>query len=608
MAAPAYATDLTDITTSFTTNWNLISEGGGGQNALTAPETDDFIQGTESVSRNPFSSSIRGVAYDRALITVATDDAVYHWWKADVAQALDSFANGGVHLIQGSSLTAYKKFYVAGNDTYQLGGWRCTPIDPTATSSLDRGTPGTPDYDTFGVAFDVPASGPSKGFPFKADMIRHGRSVDVTAGEVADPATWDKLSAYADATTRRWGIVQGTDTGAAVQGIVNWGTVSAAVYSRDSGRAIVFTDTLGFVVTDFTQVLFDNDTTDIEWTGMTFTALGTLNRGLFNSDTAADPIVIIRSTVFNDIDTFDAGTNTELRDCTFNRTNEVTITGGSIVGSSFLESTVAADSAAVIYNETADPDGEFDNTTFSKGTASHHAIEFGTSAPTTMTLRGIDFSGFSGTGTAATLNFLRTSGTTTVNLIGCTGTITAQVTGTHTVTFVTNPVTLTVKCVDAEDSSNVQGARVFLEASDGTGDLPFEDSVSITRSGSTATVTHTAHGLSTNDWIVIRGASQEEYNVAKQITVTGVNSYTFTVTGTPATPATGSPVASGVLINALTSAAGEVTFTKSLSVDQPYTGWARRGSTSPIYAQSPIVGTLPNDESPTIPIALVSDE
>ena len=99
MAVPEYATDLTDITTSFTIDWNLVSEGGGGQNSLTAPETDDYIQGTEAVSRNPFSTSIRGVAYDRAAITVATDDAVFHWWKADVAAALDSFANGGVHLI-----------------------------------------------------------------------------------------------------------------------------------------------------------------------------------------------------------------------------------------------------------------------------------------------------------------------------------------------------------------------------------------------------------------------------------------------------------------------------------------------------------------------------
>ena len=158
MAAPAYATDLTDITTSFTTNWNLISEGGGGANTLTAPETDDFIQGTSSASRSPFSTSIRGIAYNRATITVASGDAVFFWWKADASQAIDTQAGGGVRLVMGSSLTAYRQYYVAGSDTYQLGGWRCMPIDPTNAGNLDRGTPGSPNWLVFGVAYDVPGT------------------------------------------------------------------------------------------------------------------------------------------------------------------------------------------------------------------------------------------------------------------------------------------------------------------------------------------------------------------------------------------------------------------------------------------------------------------
>jgi len=238
MAVPAYATDLTDITSSFSTGWSLITEGGGGANTLTAPETDDFIQGTQSVSRNPFSSSIRGIIYDNvSTVSVATNDAVFYWWKADVAQALDTIAGGGVRLVMGISTTAYKQFYVAGSDTYALGGWKCVPLDPANAGDLNRGTPGSAPYDFYGVAFDVPSTGPSKGFPFKIDMIRHGRQIDVTAGEVANPATWDALTTYADATTRRWGIVQGTDTGAQQQGIVNWGTSGTAVYSRDEARA-----------------------------------------------------------------------------------------------------------------------------------------------------------------------------------------------------------------------------------------------------------------------------------------------------------------------------------------------------------------------------------
>jgi hypothetical protein len=63
---------------------------------------------------------------------------------------------------------------------------------------------------------------------------------------------------------------------------------------------------------------------------------------------------------------------------------------------------------------------------------------------------------------------------------------------------------------------------------------------SITRSGSTATVTTTApHGFPTDYWVLHAGAGQAEYNVVARITVTGASTYTFTVSGTPATPATG---------------------------------------------------------------------
>lgn len=67
------------------------------------------------------------------------------------------------------------------------------------------------------------------------------------------------------------------------------------------------------------------------------------------------------------------------------------------------------------------------------------------------------------------------------------------------------------------------------------------DSVSITRSSNTATVTHTAHGLFTGMRVIIAGCTQTDYNGSYIITKTGANTYTYTVSGSPATPATGSP-------------------------------------------------------------------
>lgn len=66
--------------------------------------------------------------------------------------------------------------------------------------------------------------------------------------------------------------------------------------------------------------------------------------------------------------------------------------------------------------------------------------------------------------------------------------------------------------------------------------------LSINRSGTTATViTDGDHGLSSFVPVSISGADQPEYNLTDTaIVVTGLDSFTYTVAGSPATPATGS--------------------------------------------------------------------
>lgn len=62
---------------------------------------------------------------------------------------------------------------------------------------------------------------------------------------------------------------------------------------------------------------------------------------------------------------------------------------------------------------------------------------------------------------------------------------------------------------------------------------------SITRSGSTATATKAAHGYSVGTKLFHTGADQSEYNGVITITAVTTNTYSFEVTGTPVTPATG---------------------------------------------------------------------
>lgn len=67
---------------------------------------------------------------------------------------------------------------------------------------------------------------------------------------------------------------------------------------------------------------------------------------------------------------------------------------------------------------------------------------------------------------------------------------------------------------------------------------------SIVRSGSLVTVTTAVdHGLASNVPVVISGAVETEYNGSQVITVTGLDTFEYTITTTPSTPATGTILA-----------------------------------------------------------------
>ena len=161
---------------------------------------------------------------------------------------------------------------------------------------------------------------------------------------------------------------------------------------------------------------------------------------------------------------------------------------------------------------------------------------------------------------------------------------------------------------DGQTLQAIEDARVSLIASDNTGALPYQETVTqITRSGSTATVSHTGHGMASDDIAYIYGANEMEYNGYRVITVTGVDAYTYTVGGTPDSPATGTIKCTGGIFNDLTNASGVVTDSRSISVDQPVSGWVRMDLGDQEYKQSPLVGPIDKDDGLTISVFLTPD-
>lgn len=138
----------------------------------------------------------------------------------------------------------------------------------------------------------------------------------------------------------------------------------------------------------------------------------------------------------------------------------------------------------------------------------------------------------------------------------------------------------------------VEGADVLLEAG-ATGALPRLESVSITRSGSIATVSHTAHNIPDGSEVAIRKADQREYNGFHTVTVTGANSYTYPVTGTPATPATGPVTATAVILRGKTDSLGQISRSDFNFVGaQSVVGDATKQTTAPYFITAPISGNI----------------
>jgi len=319
---------------------------------------------------------------------------------------------------------------------------------------------------------------------------------------------------------------------------------------------------------------------------------------------------------FGTIELPNAGTAKTTLNCIFSDCDIVTSNGGDMTGSSIITPNISANESGLVWNLSQDPNGELDNMTFTKTSGlAHHAIEFGTAIPDAAdyTLTGCNFgTDFSATEDGSvgdeTFHFLDTTGSITLNLVSCTGNFGYRTEGVG-VTIVADPVTTSVTVKD-NTGAPLLGARVILEASSAAGDLPYlENPVSITRSGTTATADHTGHGIPDGKKVVIRGATDTLYNGVFVISVTDVDTYTYTMGGTPAaSPASGTITASGVILEGTTDSSGLITDSRTITLAQPVIGRISKGTSSPYFKDSPLSGEVDNTDGLSLSAQLILDE
>jgi len=313
-----------------------------------------------------------------------------------------------------------------------------------------------------------------------------------------------------------------------------------------------------------------------------------------STDTDVDNFKLYASSFYggNTITFPSAAANVEILGSSFELCGQVVPDDASVEGCFFINTSDS--DAAVLWNESIDlTESSFIANTTGAG------IEMPSSVGSPYAYSGLLFSGntydvLNSSGSAIIIN--KNDGSNPTTYEG------------STVNFLGTTVTTQITVKDLSTGSVIDGARVLVWVTDGT-NFPYQDVVTITGTGTTATVSHTDHGLVTGDNVIIEDASPDVYNGAYSITYISDSSYSYTTSETIVTsPATGTIHSTFAFINEDTNASGIANDTRIVNTDQGVLGWARKSTSSPYYQQGVITGTVDNENGLTLTIQLVRDE
>jgi hypothetical protein len=193
---------------------------------------------------------------------------------------------------------------------------------------------------------------------------------------------------------------------------------------------------------------------------------------------------------------------------------------------------------------------------------------------------------------------------TAASAVGCTGWSTWDI----GITFSVEPIIVPTITVIVKDINNTSIANVSVLLTANTGGyMPYRSTVSIVNSGTTATVTHSNHGLLTGDKVLIKDASHYQNNGVFTIAKINNNSYSYVMSSAPGSNPTGTILCTGVILEGTTNVNGILSITRDINSSQPVTGWVRKSSGVPYYKSSIISGIVSASSDTTLSVLLLSD-
>jgi hypothetical protein len=623
--ADSITDNRTNVSTAEATT-NYLDLTGSAAGTL---DGEVFIEGSNSIGQ--YTTTTRdGLLYNFGATDVS-NNTFYIWINCGVVGLLETKANGGMAIrFTGASTSDFFEVWVGGSDDYPpnvQGGWTMFVVDIEEAHTLaDTATTG--------------ATGGTKPATSAVQSVGYSAITASTMPRMVDNTWMDQITRLPDATP---GIIIQGQSG----GTVDWDSqdifdtlgLAVGTFIPAPGGAwkintpiqfgIADTEDHGFADTNVTWLWDDNVIVPDGFYGMSALSAsgGTCNvdfgvkSGTGDAASGSQGLAIQSAATgprwFMDFnDTFITAAN--FYGCSFIHGGDFLLDDAavSVISSLYIDCSSALISNSeqlrckIIASDTADgvafmttddlSDVVFCEFTFSDG----HGVELTTTLVTPQVSKGNTFTGYGTTTSNDAAIYNNAGGAVVINVTDLGDTPTYR-DGTSASTTVNNTVTVQV-IVSEVDGTLIENARVYLEAAAG-GDLPALDSVTITSSGTTATVTHTTHGMVTGQFVKIRGAVETNYNIIAAITVTTASEYTYTIVATTS-PATGTITSTAVIINELTSVAGVADNTGfAYTTDQPVHGHARMSGTSPVFKSGEIVAEI-SSAGLTQPISLISDE
>jgi len=456
MTIAGYTTDLTDII-DFETSATLNTEVTGYTATAKPTTSGDFpIQGTGHADAEQRATGTGSLVADNGSgVSWTSGDYVFLWGVFLAPAAVDSFANDGIIFYIGSDTSNGYKWTTGGNDfgRYPYGGWQNFVVDPELTTGRTNvgGGAGTT-YRWFGILCNV-INAISKGSPYGIDVVRYGRGEIITInGDITAYGTFEGMAAENDDNTvseNRWGLFTLQGGSYIWKGLMTLGNATVVDF-RDANRNIVIENSIN-VNSDFNRIEINNASSNVEWSNINISALGTISKGEF--EMIDNATVSMNTCIFTDMSTFIFDSNATITSSTFRRCGLVTQGSGTFTGCNF-------DNSTATYSISADNVSLISGCTFNSDD-SNHAIYI--TAAGSYNLNDCTFNDYATTdgSTGNEVIYNDSGGVVTLNTSGNTGTISIR-NGTSASTNIVESVDIVIDIQDV-DGNVIEGAQVYIQ-------------------------------------------------------------------------------------------------------------------------------------------------